>query len=346
MRLPGLTAEGSNRADLAKWFAVLAAGTLGALAVAFPQVAGETALFVAANLLFMLPIVLAAVGLSAFIRASGLDGLVSRVFQGRSTVMILAASVFGALTPICGLGVLPIIAGLLTAGVPLAPIMAFWLSSPITDPAMLLVTAGTLGLTFAVAKTAIAFAIGLAGGFATEIALRRGAFAMPLKGRAVTARAGCAATQGDSGTVVWKIWRDPIRIRVFRDEAGDAGLLIFKWLTLAFALESLLRAHLPAELIAGFVGQDNAWAIPAAVLIGTPIYLDGYAALPLVRGLMELGMAPGAAMAFLVSGGITSAYASAAVFALVRLPLFIWYLGLAVAGSTIAGYGFAAVAAW
>ena len=146
--------------------------------------------------------------------------------------------------------------------------------------------------------------------------------------------------------MVWKIWRDPPRTRVFRDEARDAGLLIHKWLTLAFALESLLRAHLPAELIAGFVGADNAWAIPAAVLIGTPVYLDGYAALPLVRGLMELGMAPGAAMAFLVSGGITSAYASAAVFALVRLPLFIWYLGLAVAGSTIAGYGFAVVAAW
>ena len=51
-------------------------------------------------------------------------------------------------------------------------------------------------------------------------------------------------------------------------------------------------------------------------------------------------MTPGAAMAFLVSGGVTSAYASVAVFSLVRLPVFIWYLALAVAGSLFAGYGF------
>ena len=38
--------------------------------------------------------------------------------------------------------------GLLTAGVPLTLVMAFWLSSPITDPAMLATTAATLGLAF------------------------------------------------------------------------------------------------------------------------------------------------------------------------------------------------------
>jgi hypothetical protein len=35
-------------------------------------------------------------------------------------------------------------------------------------------------------------------------------------------------------------------------------------------------------------------------------YLNGYAALPLVDGLMEQGMAPGAGMAFLVAGGVSS----------------------------------------
>jgi uncharacterized membrane protein YraQ (UPF0718 family) len=48
-------------------------------------------------------------------------------------------------------------------------------------------------------------------------------------------------------------------------------------------------------------------------------------------------MSPGAALAFLVSGGITSAYAASAVFALVRLPVFILYLAFAATGSLAAG---------
>lgn len=47
-------------------------------------------------------------------------------------------------------------------------------------------------------------------------------------------------------------------------------------------------------------------AIPLAVLVGSPAYLDGYAALPLTRGLIDHGMSLGAAMAFLVSGSVVS----------------------------------------
>ena len=43
--------------------------------------------------------------------------------------------------------------------------------------------------------------------------------------------------------------------------------------------------------------------MPVAVLVGIPAYLNGYAALGLVSGLVETGMAPGAAMAFLIAGG-------------------------------------------
>ena len=67
---------------------------------------------------------------------------------------------------------------------------------------------------------------------------------------------------------------------------------------------------------------------------------DGFAAIPLMSGLMELGMAPGAAMAFMVAGGVSCIPAAIAVFALVRLPVFFWYLGIALVGSLAAGIGF------
>jgi uncharacterized membrane protein YraQ (UPF0718 family) len=299
--------------------------------------------FVLKNLLYMAPVILFAVVLSASIRASGADTLLARAFKGNMAKMIFLASLFGAITPICGVGVLPIIAGLLSAGVPLAPIMAFWLSSPITDPPMLAITAGTLGIDFAVAKTSVAVAAGLIGGFATETLLRRGFFDRPLRGQALSGDKDEPACEPLG--VSWRFWTEPGRRELFLLDARQSGLLILKWLTIAFALESLVRGYLPPELIASHVGADSGWAIPLAVTVGIPIYLDGYAALPLVRGLMDLGMTPGAAMAFLVAGGITSLYASVAVFALVRIPVFVCYLALAVIVSAIGGYAFEAYVA-
>lgn len=66
-----------------------------------------------------------------------------------------------------------------------------------------------------------------------------------------------------------------------------------------------------------------------------------YAALPFVRGLMDKGMADGAAMAFLIAGGITSAWTALPVFALFRLPVFLAYIVMAIAGSILSGWAYA-----
>lgn len=70
---------------------------------------------------------------------------------------------------------------------------------------------------------------------------------------------------------------------------------------------------------------------------GFPAYLNGYAALPLVGGLIEQGMAPGVGLAFLVAGGVSSIPAAVAVWALARPPVFGLYLGFAFAGAFAAG---------
>ena len=48
-------------------------------------------------------------------------------------------------------------------------------------------------------------------------------------------------------------------------------------------------------------------------------------------------MSQGAALSFIVAGGITSIPAAIAVFALARMPLFLTYIALALTGSAIAG---------
>lgn len=319
---------------------IVTAGIAAAGAAIVPESVATAVRFAAWSLLEMAPVIAAAVLLSALVRASGADGLLSRAFAKRGSTAIVLSATLGGITPICGVGVLPIVAGLLGAGVPLAPVMAFWLASPVTDPGMLAITAGTLGLPFAVGKTVFACLIGIAGGAATAALVRAGAFEAPLKGRA---RQACEAAGGERGLML-RFWQEPDRRALFRRDAQDAAALILKWLIVAFLLEGLLRQHLPAGLVAEVVGRSNDWAIPLAVALGAPIYLDGYAALPLVRGLMDMGMTPGAAMAFLIAGGVTSLYASIAVFALVRPAVFTLYLALAITLSLAAGYGWELIA--
>ena len=71
--------------------------------------------------------------------------------------------------------------------------------------------------------------------------------------------------------------------------------------------------------------------------MGVPAYLNGYAALPLVGGLIGQGMAPGAGMAFLIAGGVTSIPAAMAVWALARPPVFGLYIALSLTGAFAVG---------
>jgi uncharacterized membrane protein YraQ (UPF0718 family) len=74
-----------------------------------------------------------------------------------------------------------------------------------------------------------------------------------------------------------------------------------------------------------------------ATVVGVPAYLNGYAALPLVGGLITQGMAPGAGLAFLVAGGVTSLPAAIAVWALVKPKVFALYIALSLSGAFLSG---------
>ncbi len=305
-----------------------------------PETASAAAWFAARNLAYVSPMIIIGIVLTAGITASGSMALIRTAFTGRELRMLVVASLIGALTPVCGVTVLPLVAGLLAGGVPLAPIMAFWLSSPVTDPGMLAITAGTLGWTFAVGKTVSAFGAGVFGGLCVLLLTGRGALQAPARpGVAETLSApGCNACVSD--TLCWQFWREPARRQAFRSTATASARLMLVWLTGAFVAEFFLKGFLSADILSAYVGDGNAFAVPLAALVGAPIYLDGYAALPLVRGLIDGGMGAGAAMSFLIAGGIISAWAALPVLALVRTPVFVLYVVLAVISAMLAGWGF------
>ena len=135
---------------------------------------------------------------------------------------------------------------------------------------------------------------------------------------------------------VWRFWRLADRRATFRESALGNFVFLGRWLMFAFMLESLMLAYVPDTLVATWLGTGNDWALPLAVAVGVPAYLNGYAAIPLVSGMIELGMSPATGMAFMLAGSVTSIPAAIAIWSLARMRLFALYLAVGGSGALMA----------
>ena len=305
---------------------------LALLAIFDPPQAAESTGFAIGAILKTAPYLLLSIGIAAWAGATGADNLVAKAFKGAPILMIGLGALAGGLSPFCSCGVIPLIAALLSMGVPLSAVMAFWLASPIMDPSMFFLTTGVLGLEFAVAKTFAAIGLGLFGGVVVDLMSRGGALTEPL--REGVGNGGCGgAKMHTPQPVVWRFWTEAERREKFVGTAWTTTLFLAKWLLLAFVLESLMLAWIPAETVTATLGGEGLMPIVIATLVGVPAYLNGYAALPLIGGLIEQGMVPGAGLAFLVAGGVTSIPAAMAVWALARPQVFALYIALSLSGA-------------
>ncbi len=309
-----------------------------------PEQAVETVRFAAGALGHTTIFITFAVLAVGYLKATGAETLLAKAFEGREVRMVFMAALLGGLSPFCSCEVIPFIAALLAVGAPLSAVMAFWLSSPLMDPAMFLITAGTLGTDFAVAKTVSAVGLGLLGGTIVYFFSQSPVFADPLKNAPVKSCCGCGPEKPFQGKPEWAFWSDADRVKTFRLTVIENALFLGKWLLIAYMVEALMLAYVPAEMIAGVLGGDGLQPIFLGAIVGAPAYLNGYAAVPLVDALLVQGMAQGAAMSFVLAGGVSCIPAAIAVWALVKPRVFAAYIGIAIFGALLAGLAWGAMA--
>lgn len=298
--------------------AMLAFGSL------LPEPGTELIRSVLSEIIKLLPLIMFVALMAGWLASSTIANRLCNTLDSRPWHAIFVASLIGSVTPVCGIASVPLVAALLRQGVPTAAAMAFWLSSPITDPGMLILTAGVLGWPFAMGKLLAALLLGLIAGVVTQ-----GLSYWKPQSRWIREEAlhECTASFCDS----------PAQSRFFV-EAKATFALVIRWLSFALTLEALVRVHLGDMGYSLLTTVDSVWAVPLAVAIGGPMYIEGYAALPLLRGLINMGLTPGAAMAFLISGAAISLYSAIAVWSLVRPAIFGLYLILGIVGALVAGW--------
>jgi uncharacterized protein len=324
----------------------------------------------------VLPFFLLSMFLSVMINMMDLKDAIRRAFAGREGVAVLLATAVGAFSPFCSCTVIPIIAGLLMSGVPLAPVMSFWIASPTMDPEIFTLTVGILGWPLALSRLGASLALSLGAGYLTLLLCRMGYFSRILPGEGEESHqlkvSACCKAQLETNPIpvtltvlpaacfsanpatasavplpviqppVW--WESGVAsIRridwaVFTRRMWDQSWRLGRWLLLAFTLEALITMYVPQETIASILGDRSRFAIPLASLIGVPLYLGNLSALPIVKGLLIQGMQPGAAIAFLIGGAVTTIPAMTAVWTVVRRPVFALYIAVSLFGSMLLGY--------
>ena len=130
--------------------------------------------FVAAQFAGTWPYLLITIPLAVAVKLSGASRFITRALSAQPLVAIVLATAVGAFSPFCSCSVIPVVASLLIGGVPLAPVMAFWIASPSMDPEIFFLSVSTLGWELSLWRLGSTLVLSLAGGFITYFLLRRG----------------------------------------------------------------------------------------------------------------------------------------------------------------------------
>ena len=133
----------------------------------------EITQFIIEAFMHIWPYLLITIPLAVAIRLSGASNYIKYAFDAQPLVAIVLATAVGAFSPFCSCGVIPVIATLLISGVPLAPVMSFWLASPLMDPETFFLSVSTLGWQLAVWRLAGTLILSLSAGFITHFVMQK-----------------------------------------------------------------------------------------------------------------------------------------------------------------------------
>ncbi|MFZ2160029.1 MAG: permease [Bradyrhizobium sp.] len=227
-------------------------------------------------------------------------GVVRSFFSPEKTRALLAgkregvgnvlAAALGIVTPFCSCSAVPLFIGFVSAGVPLGVTFSFLISAPMVNEV-------ALGLLFAlvgwkVALTYLGFGLAVAivsGGIIGRLHLEHW-----LQQWVRNIRSGAADLPPEELSAV-------DRIKAGIDAVKEIVGKVWPWIIAGIAVGAFIHGYVPSNLLASIMGRDAWWSVPAAVLIGIPMYSNAAGIIPVVEALITKGAALGTVLAFMMS---------------------------------------------
>lgn len=201
----------------------------------------------------------------------------------------LMAAALGIVTPFCSCSAVPLFIGFVEAGIPLGVTFSFLVAAPLINEVALTMLFGLFGWKVAglyvVSGLAIAILAGVAIG---RLKLERYVedFVWQIK----------AQGTADLGKPTWS-QRFDTGWQSTRQIVGKVWLYV----VVGIAVGAGIHGYVPESALVEIMGKNAWWSVPAAVLLGVPLYSNAAGIMPVVSALMEKGAALGTVMAFMMA---------------------------------------------
>ncbi|MDY6876313.1 MAG: permease [Chloroflexota bacterium] len=233
---------------------------------------------------------------------------------------VVGAACLGGFSPLCTYGTVPVLVELLRGGISPGPALTFLIASSLLNPQLFIMMAGGLGLRLTLAHVAGVLLLSLPVGLVARW----------LKPETLL-----------STEILPPPSPSPPHPHPHTSALPHTLLRLTETVGLYFVggviLAALLQTLVPPAWISSLLGADRWYGVLLAGILGVPFYACGGGAVPLVAGLLDQGMGPGAALAFFLAGPATRLTSLAALGTLLNRRALIAYVAYVVVGSALAG---------
>jgi uncharacterized membrane protein YraQ (UPF0718 family) len=208
----------------------------------------------------------------------------------RESVGNILAALLGIVTPFCSCSAVPLFIGFVTAGVPLGVTFSFLIAAPMVNEIALVLLYGLLGWKVAALYlfTGLMVAI-IAGWIIGRLGMEK-----HIEEWVRDLRTNADAVPDNTPT-----WNE-------RLEAGKAAVVdivgkVWIYVIAGIAVGAGIHGFVPEGFMASIMGKGAWWSVPAAVVVGIPMYSNAAGIVPVIHALLEKGASLGTVLAFMMS---------------------------------------------
>jgi hypothetical protein len=208
----------------------------------------------------------------------------------RETAGNVMAALLGIVTPFCSCSAVPLFLGFVQAGVPLGVTFSFLIAAPMVNEIAVILLYGLLGWKVAALYLVTGVMIAIISGWII------GRFKLEhwIEDWVQELRANEAVVIEEKLT-----WSD--RIGRGREAVRDIVGKVWMYVIAGIGVGAAIHGYVPETFMASIMGKDAWWSVPAAVVVGIPMYSNAAGIVPVVEALLGKGAALGTVLAFMMS---------------------------------------------
>jgi len=235
----------------------------------------------------------------------------------------------GALTPFCSCSSVPLFIGFVEAGIPLGVTFSFLIASPMINEVAAVILVGILGWKLAALYIGAGLVVAWFGG----IIMQRFRPERWVEDYVWKIRMGTAAALRPDTSLRG-------RHRYALGEVREILRRIWKWVLIGIGLGALFHGFVPAEWVVNNLGDGRWFAVPAAVLLGVPLYSNATGVIPVAEAMLGKGVAVGTVLALMMSIAALSLPEMLILRKVIRWPALALFATVLAVAFTLVGWGF------